>query len=101
MWKPDSCDFCSLEAGLRVSNALTLIFVKFQTIKPDEPYYSTYDEIKGATRTAKRKGSEPAIVDYVAIDGKKHLQKVSGQPFMLEIEFCKLVFYKSPARIKG
>lgn len=48
-----------------------------QTIKPDEPYYSTYDEIKGATRTAKRKGSEPAIVDYVAIDGKKHLQKVN------------------------
>ncbi|KAL6124662.1 hypothetical protein ACLB2K_077174 [Fragaria x ananassa] len=48
-----------------------------QTINPDEPYYSTYDEVKGAIRTTKRKGSEPAIVDYVAIDGKKHLQKVN------------------------
>ncbi|KAL6125623.1 hypothetical protein ACLB2K_073679 [Fragaria x ananassa] len=48
-----------------------------QTINPDEPYYSIYDEVKGAIRTTKRKGSEPAIVDYVAIDGKKHLQKVN------------------------
>uniref|UniRef100_A0A2N9GSZ2 DNA-directed RNA polymerase n=1 Tax=Fagus sylvatica TaxID=28930 RepID=A0A2N9GSZ2_FAGSY len=53
-----------------------------QIIQPNEPYYCTYDEVTSSTKTYSRKGSEPVIVDYVAVDvkNKKHLQKVSGQP---------------------
>ncbi|CAB4290902.1 unnamed protein product [Prunus armeniaca] len=45
-----------------------------QTIKPDEEYYSIYNEVNNERHAVKRKGSEAVIVDYVAIDGKKHLQ---------------------------
>ncbi|GFZ02443.1 nuclear RNA polymerase A2 [Actinidia rufa] len=50
-----------------------------QTINPDDPYCSIYDEVTGATKTTRLKGSEPVIVDYVAVDvkSKKQLQKAN------------------------
>ncbi|KAL8145296.1 DNA-directed RNA polymerase I subunit 2 [Apium graveolens] len=50
-----------------------------QTIRPDEPYCNIYDADTSRTRTQRLKGTEPAIVDYVAVDvkNKKHLQKVN------------------------
>lgn len=50
-----------------------------QTIKPDEPYCSIYNVDTSRTRSNKLKGTEPAIVDYVAVDvkNKKCLQKVN------------------------
>ncbi|PON83619.1 DNA-directed RNA polymerase, subunit [Trema orientale] len=50
-----------------------------QTIKPNEPFCSIYNEVTGVTRTNKRKGSEPAVVDYVAVDmkSKNNIQKVN------------------------
>ncbi|KAL1817703.1 hypothetical protein ACET3Z_020277 [Daucus carota] len=50
-----------------------------QTIRPDEPYCNIYDADTNHTRSQKLKGTEPAIVDYVAVDvkNKKHLQKVN------------------------
>ncbi|CAB4318758.1 unnamed protein product [Prunus armeniaca] len=44
------------------------------TIKPDEEYYSIYNEVNNEQHAVKQKGSEDVIVDYVTIDGKKHLQ---------------------------
>ncbi|XP_028784333.1 DNA-directed RNA polymerase I subunit 2 isoform X2 [Neltuma alba] len=50
-----------------------------QMIKPDDPYYSVYNEVTSSTFTYKRKGSEPVYVDYVSVDvkNKKNLQKVN------------------------
>ncbi|KAG5539242.1 hypothetical protein RHGRI_019713 [Rhododendron griersonianum] len=50
-----------------------------QTLNPGDPYCSVYDEITNATKLTKLKGSEPVIVDYVAVDVKKRkqLQKVN------------------------
>ncbi|GMH19290.1 hypothetical protein Nepgr_021131 [Nepenthes gracilis] len=50
-----------------------------QMLHPADPFCSIYNEVKGTTSSKKLKGSEPAIVDYVAIDGKnkKQLQKVN------------------------
>ncbi|KAG6650617.1 DNA-directed RNA polymerase I subunit 2 isoform X1 [Carya illinoinensis] len=50
-----------------------------QMIRPNEPYCCIYDEVTSSTKTNKRKGSEPVIVDYVAVDvkNKKPLQKVN------------------------
>jgi hypothetical protein len=52
----------------------------FQMIRPNEPYCCIYDEVTSSTKTNRRKGSEPVIVDYVAVDVKneKRLQKVIG-----------------------
>ncbi|XP_075644883.1 DNA-directed RNA polymerase I subunit 2 [Castanea sativa] len=41
-----------------------------QTIQQNQPYYCTYDEVTSTTRPYNRKGSEPVVVDYVALDGK-------------------------------
>ncbi|KAJ8755444.1 hypothetical protein K2173_019242 [Erythroxylum novogranatense] len=50
-----------------------------QKIHPNEPYCSVYNEVTNTTRTNNRKGSDPVIVDYVAVDtkNKKYLQKVN------------------------
>lgn len=50
-----------------------------QMINPNEPYCSIYNEVTSSTRATKLKGSEPVIVDYVALDvkNKKHPQKVN------------------------
>lgn len=50
-----------------------------QIIRPNEPYCSTYNKVKNDFHKPKLKGSELAVVDYVAIDGKnkKELQKVN------------------------
>lgn len=50
-----------------------------QMINPNEPYCSIYNEVTSSTRATKLKGSEPVIVDYVALDAKnkKHPQKVN------------------------
>ncbi|KAM0977361.1 hypothetical protein ACFX13_020483 [Malus domestica] len=48
-----------------------------QTIKPYEEYYSFTNATLHKPRAIKRKGTEPVIVDYVAIDGKKLLQKAN------------------------
>ncbi|KAL9662188.1 hypothetical protein QQ045_027020 [Rhodiola kirilowii] len=48
-----------------------------QTINPDEPYCSIYDGVTNSTNVLKLKGTEPAFVDYVAVDGKKPFQKVN------------------------
>lgn len=49
-----------------------------QKIYPDEPYCSIYDEVTNSTRSMKRKGTDPVIVDFVSVDmkSKKHPQKV-------------------------
>lgn len=48
-------------------------------IRPDEPYCSSYNEVTNKTFVFKKKGTEPAYIDYVAVDvkNKKHLRKVS------------------------
>ncbi|KAA8537344.1 hypothetical protein F0562_026969 [Nyssa sinensis] len=50
-----------------------------QTINPNEPYSSIYNEVTSTTKNTLLKGSEPVIVDYVAVDvkNKKQLQKVN------------------------
>ncbi|KAJ9565718.1 hypothetical protein OSB04_001684 [Centaurea solstitialis] len=50
-----------------------------QPIKPGEPYYSTYNEVTGRPSDERLKGSEPATIDYVAVDGKtkKPLKKAN------------------------
>ncbi|KAJ0932347.1 putative DNA-directed RNA polymerase [Helianthus annuus] len=45
-----------------------------QRIKPGEPYFSTYNEVSGASFNQKLKGSEPVTVDYVAVDVKTKKQ---------------------------
>ena len=62
-------------------------------INPNEPYCSIYNEVTSSTRATKLKGSEPVIVDYVALDAKnkKHPQKVmnvilSGLYLLYEID---------------
>lgn len=59
-----------------LANTLTTLF---QTIRPDEPYCNIYNADTSRTRSNKLKGTEPAIVDYVAVDTKnrKCLQKVN------------------------
>ncbi|KAK9124857.1 hypothetical protein Scep_013703 [Stephania cephalantha] len=39
-----------------------------QMLHPDEPYYSVHNIVNNSTKTFKLKGSEPVIVDYVAVD---------------------------------
>lgn len=53
--------------------------ITFQMIRPDEPYCSSYNEVTNKTFVFKKKGTEPAYIDYVAVDvkNKKHLRKVS------------------------
>ncbi|KAK6804123.1 hypothetical protein RDI58_001907 [Solanum bulbocastanum] len=50
-----------------------------QRINPNEPYCSIYNEITSQTTSMKLKGSEPVVVDYVAVDvkNKTHLQKAN------------------------
>ncbi|KAK1305133.1 DNA-directed RNA polymerase II subunit RPB2 [Acorus calamus] len=51
-----------------------------QRINPGEPLYSTYNTLSSTIKPTKMKGLEPAIVDYVAVDGassKQSLQKVN------------------------
>ena len=54
--------------------------IDIQTIHPGEPFCSIYDKTENKWQTNRRKGSEPVIVDYVAVDMKNNknlLQKVS------------------------
>ncbi|KQJ97293.1 DNA-directed RNA polymerase I subunit 2 [Brachypodium distachyon] len=51
-----------------------------ETIVPNEQYYSTYNTLTGAIRPTRLKGTEPAAIDYVAVNGtnsKGSLQKVN------------------------
>ncbi|KAK2634349.1 hypothetical protein Ddye_029141 [Dipteronia dyeriana] len=51
-----------------------------QTIHPGEPFCSIYDKTENKWRTNRRKGSEPVIIDYVAVDMKNNknlLQKAN------------------------
>lgn len=50
-----------------------------QTINPNDPYCSVYNEVTSTTKTTKLKGLEPVVVDYVAVDAKskRNLQKVN------------------------
>ncbi|KAE8711944.1 Polynucleotide adenylyltransferase family protein [Hibiscus syriacus] len=50
-----------------------------QVIHGNEPYWSTINQVTNSKRTYTRKGSEVAIVDYVAVDtkNKQQLQKVN------------------------
>ncbi|KAL3622460.1 DNA-directed RNA polymerase I subunit RPA2 [Castilleja foliolosa] len=50
-----------------------------QRIGPGEPYNSIYDEVTSKVRSNRLKGSDPAYVDYVAVDvkNKKHIQKAN------------------------
>ncbi|KAL2514232.1 nuclear RNA polymerase A2 [Forsythia ovata] len=50
-----------------------------QRINPNDPYYSIYDEVTSKVTSIKLKGSEPVVVDYVAVDvkNKKHVQKAN------------------------
>ncbi|KAL4600473.1 hypothetical protein ACB092_11G201100 [Castanea dentata] len=67
-----------------------------QTIQQNQPYYCTYDEVTSTTRPYNRKGSEPVVVDYVALDGKnkEHPRKggslhgyfVDATPFTIPVK---------------
>lgn len=49
-------------------------------INPGEPFISVHNTITNTTKPTTLKGSEPAIVDYVSIDGttsKDFMQKVN------------------------
>ncbi|CAA3022495.1 DNA-directed RNA polymerase I subunit 2 [Olea europaea subsp. europaea] len=50
-----------------------------QRINPNDPFYSIYDEVTSKVTNIKLKGSEPVVVDHVAVDvkNKKHLQKAN------------------------
>ncbi|GFP98191.1 DNA-directed RNA polymerase i subunit rpa2 [Phtheirospermum japonicum] len=50
-----------------------------QRIAPGEPYNSIYNEVTSSVTTNKLKGSDPAYVDYIAVDvkNKKHIQKAN------------------------
>ncbi|CAK8540173.1 unnamed protein product [Lathyrus sativus] len=50
-----------------------------QMIRPDEPYCSSYNEVTNKTFVFKKKGTEPAYIDYVSVDvkNKKHLRKAN------------------------
>ncbi|KAK8999062.1 hypothetical protein V6N11_070240 [Hibiscus sabdariffa] len=50
-----------------------------QVIHGDEPYCSTINQVTNSKKVYNRKGSEAAIVDYVAVDtkNKQHIQKVN------------------------
>ncbi|OAY72747.1 DNA-directed RNA polymerase I subunit 2 [Ananas comosus] len=51
-----------------------------ETIHPNEPWYSTYNTLTSVTKPTTLKGSEPVIIDYVAVDGtssKNYMQKVN------------------------
>jgi hypothetical protein len=50
-----------------------------QTVVPNEEYYSVYNTLTGAIRPVRLKGTEPAAIDYVAVNGtnsKGFLEKV-------------------------
>lgn len=51
-----------------------------QIINPNEPLYSTYNTLTSKTKPTMLKSSEPAIIDYIAVDGtgsKNYMQKVN------------------------
>uniref|UniRef100_A0A0E0BC71 DNA-directed RNA polymerase n=1 Tax=Oryza glumipatula TaxID=40148 RepID=A0A0E0BC71_9ORYZ len=51
-----------------------------ENIFPNEQYYSVCNNLTGTVRPIKLKGSEPAAIDYVAVNGtnfKDHLQKAN------------------------
>lgn len=64
------------------------MIIWLQRINPNEPYCSIYNEITSQTTSMKLKGSEPVVVDYVAVDvkNKAHLQKVSNSSIYLTIK---------------
>ena len=72
---------------------MTISLIGVQIINPNEPYCSIYNDITNTSKPKYRKGSEPAIVDYVAVDtkSKKHLQKVCVYPFIWAIFVCDIV----------
>jgi DNA-directed RNA polymerase I subunit RPA2 len=47
-------------------------------VNPNDQYYSVYNSLTGAIRPVKLKGTEPAFIDSVAVNGanSKGLQKV-------------------------
>jgi DNA-directed RNA polymerase I subunit RPA2 len=50
-----------------------------QAVVPNEQYYSVYNTLTGAIRPVRLKGTEPATIDYVAVNGansKGFLEKV-------------------------
>lgn len=51
-----------------------------QTVNPGDPYYSVHDTVTNSVKSTMLKGTEPAIVDYVSVDGtacKDYVQKVN------------------------
>ncbi|KAJ1294990.1 hypothetical protein BS78_01G188700 [Paspalum vaginatum] len=51
-----------------------------EEVHPNEQYYSVYNSLTGAVRPVKLKGTEPAFIDYVAVNGansKGGLQKAN------------------------
>ena len=51
-----------------------------QAVHPNEQYYSVHNSLTGVIRPVRLKGTEPAFIDYVAVNGagsKRGLQKVS------------------------
>ena len=63
-------------------------------IRPNEPYCSTINQVTNSKKIYNRKGSETAIVDYVAVDtkSKKHLQKVSSTVSFIVIDCQRKVY---------
>lgn len=72
------------------------IYFYEQKILPNEQYYSAYNTLTSAIRPAKLKGTEPAAIDYVAVNGtssKGYLQKVRppSPPVKFTVEIIRAI----------
>ena len=83
--------WCTFKLEFRMLTVKVLI-TNFQTIKPGEPYYSTFNQVTGRAFDEWLKGSEPVTVDYVAVDvkNKEQLQKVI---FCSILQHCILLLF--------
>lgn len=56
-----------------------ITFVLLQKVQPNDPYYSSYNTLTSDIKPTNMKSSEPAVIDFVSIDGtnlKNGIQKV-------------------------
>jgi DNA-directed RNA polymerase I subunit RPA2 len=77
--------FSIFSANLQISLQKIWMYL-FQRIRPDEPYCSTYDSVTNKTSLFRKKGTEDAYIDSVAVDvknEKRPLQKVSWKNSLL------------------
>ena len=81
-----------------------ITFILLQKVQPNDPYYSSYNTLTSDIKPTYMKSSEPAIIDFVSIDGtnvKNGIQKVwlvsaflyeFQKPLLLVLEISICVF---------